>query len=421
MGTIDCLKNIMYKLLSRAVITENRTQVHLESNKGDTINQKGLLGVGVNKGDISTEKLSGNINENIGRLQNQECQTIINIENYNPRVLNKSSGSNNPQTPVYKDKDIPPIKAMVILSAQLTADNRAEYENQKFELEAIIEHLRQITGDDSIRLTLHEKGSIKLFLEGSPEGLEKLSALFKSGELTDVLGIPIEEVNLLLNKNTEVEEEKKSHVPTSNQIGKKNNQQQLRLEQKEFYKHVKSFTGIDAIWLVNQFIQSPNHPRKKTYSSEEFITLCLLLLGKNEPYIFVPSYERKTIISTLVSEEEMKGLMELKAHRIFSLTPREMRQLRIKYEKEKTTEENEKRLEVLEKILTFIEYYQKYNSLKTGTGVIRRVKDDIKYYLQEKAIQWGLDSSDNQLNNDYVFWISNAYKQESSGTNKSPV
>ncbi len=42
-----------------------------------------------------------------------------------------------------------------------------------------------------------EKGSIKLILEGSQEGLERLERLFKSGELTEILDIPVEDVSFV--------------------------------------------------------------------------------------------------------------------------------------------------------------------------------------------------------------------------------
>ena len=150
------------------------------------------------KRDIETE--GGNYSENIGGNYIQADQV---------NIYNGSQSSSTPQTPLNKDQKNTVVKARVIVSACLTADNRAEFEDKKFELEAIVEHLRQITGDDSIKLTCYEKGSIKLFLEGSPEGLEKLVELFKSGELTDVLGIPVEEVELLLNQNLEVAKEQK--------------------------------------------------------------------------------------------------------------------------------------------------------------------------------------------------------------------
>lgn len=55
------------------------------------------------------------------------------------------------------------------------------------ELQAIVELIRKKTGDDSIELAFSEEGSIKLILNGTSEGLEKLQELFDSGKLTAVL------------------------------------------------------------------------------------------------------------------------------------------------------------------------------------------------------------------------------------------
>lgn len=72
------------------------------------------------------------------------------------------------------------------------------------ELEAIVQLLRQKTGDDSIDLALFTEGSIKLVLNGSPEGLDKLQELFDSGELTNVLeGRSVEYVHSIESDTTE--------------------------------------------------------------------------------------------------------------------------------------------------------------------------------------------------------------------------
>lgn len=70
-------------------------------------------------------------------------------------------------------------------------------------LQAIVALLQEITGDTSIKIVDIEKGSLKLILEGSQESLELLEALFKSGQLTEVLGIPVEDVKILPNKTLE--------------------------------------------------------------------------------------------------------------------------------------------------------------------------------------------------------------------------
>jgi acylphosphatase/transcriptional regulator with XRE-family HTH domain len=79
----------------------------------------------------------------------------------------------------------------------------------KAKLKAIEEHLRQMTGNVTLTITNVEEGSIKITLEGSSEGIEKLASLFKSGQLTEVLEFPVENVEVL---RTQEEEEEKSHL-----------------------------------------------------------------------------------------------------------------------------------------------------------------------------------------------------------------
>ncbi len=70
-----------------------------------------------------------------------------------------------------------------------------EIDDQK--LNAIIYHLQQISGDISLTLKKKERGSIKLTFEGSQERMEKIKALFESGELTAILEIPIKNISLV--------------------------------------------------------------------------------------------------------------------------------------------------------------------------------------------------------------------------------
>lgn len=64
-------------------------------------------------------------------------------------------------------------------------------------LKAIEAHLRKISKDATLTIIKAEEGSIKITLEGSPEGLERLKELFESGELNEVLGISVEDMQLL--------------------------------------------------------------------------------------------------------------------------------------------------------------------------------------------------------------------------------
>ncbi|PHJ69131.1 hypothetical protein VF14_03060 [Nostoc linckia z18] len=69
-------------------------------------------------------------------------------------------------------------------------------------LKAIAALLKELAQDTSIKIIDIEPGSIKLILEGSQEGLERLENLFRSGQLEDVLGVSIENVEFVALPNS---------------------------------------------------------------------------------------------------------------------------------------------------------------------------------------------------------------------------
>jgi hypothetical protein len=67
-----------------------------------------------------------------------------------------------------------------------------QYEGDGLEkAQAIIAELQKISGDSHLRLRRIEPGSVKLILEGSPEGFARIEFLFRTGQLTEVLGTEI--------------------------------------------------------------------------------------------------------------------------------------------------------------------------------------------------------------------------------------
>ncbi len=62
------------------------------------------------------------------------------------------------------------------------------------ELQAINELLKKLAGDDSMKIEGTKQGSVVLVLGGSEAGLDRLEYLVKSGQLTELLGIPIKEI-----------------------------------------------------------------------------------------------------------------------------------------------------------------------------------------------------------------------------------
>ncbi|NEP59019.1 MAG: pentapeptide repeat-containing protein, partial [Symploca sp. SIO2G7] len=67
----------------------------------------------------------------------------------------------------------------------------------KQKLDAIVALLRKLGGDAEIEILDIEEGSIKLTLGGSEESLQRLQDLFESGELREVEGILVQNVQLL--------------------------------------------------------------------------------------------------------------------------------------------------------------------------------------------------------------------------------
>lgn len=59
-------------------------------------------------------------------------------------------------------------------------------------LKAILALLQKISGDATIEIIRVEEGSIRIILNGSDEGLERINELVESGELTEVLGTSVE-------------------------------------------------------------------------------------------------------------------------------------------------------------------------------------------------------------------------------------
>jgi nucleoside phosphorylase len=61
-------------------------------------------------------------------------------------------------------------------------------------LERIIAQIRQVSGDKSVSLKKTETGSIILTLEGTEEGFKIIRSLFNSGQLKEIIGLPIKAV-----------------------------------------------------------------------------------------------------------------------------------------------------------------------------------------------------------------------------------
>jgi CHAT domain len=72
----------------------------------------------------------------------------------------------------------------------------------KPKLEAIVNHLREVTGDTTLTFLKVESGSIKVTVEGTQKGFSTLESLIASGQLKQVGGFSVQEVRRInLNKS----------------------------------------------------------------------------------------------------------------------------------------------------------------------------------------------------------------------------
>lgn len=70
-------------------------------------------------------------------------------------------------------------------------------ETDKAVLEAILTHLKNLSGDAQLTLIEIKPGSVVLIIEGSRAGFEMLKLLFSKKQLTSINGIPIQSVKLI--------------------------------------------------------------------------------------------------------------------------------------------------------------------------------------------------------------------------------
>ena len=160
---------------------ENQDQSEQESdrtqdNGGDIISQNGsALGIGNNSGTTNARNLGGNVSENpTGHNIYQAQQVNIYTENGERAEFDLV------------------IKLNGITFERFLSDPEVQH--------AVRILLQRSSGDHSINFNSISKGSIKVSLNGSPEGLQRLARKIQSGELDEELlklGLVAEEVKLV--------------------------------------------------------------------------------------------------------------------------------------------------------------------------------------------------------------------------------
>lgn len=129
----------------------------------------------LNYGDDIARSLKENANETIQKWRN--------LKNMLDALISPSA-TDEKQKPSHEGR------AAFVVVGSISKDDIAK-------LQAITALLQDLTGDTSIKIVDIEKGSVKLILEGSQQSLEQIDTLFKTGQLTEVLGIPIQDVQFV--------------------------------------------------------------------------------------------------------------------------------------------------------------------------------------------------------------------------------
>ena len=87
------------------------------------------------------------------------------------------------------DKQSQKIKAVIVLEGDINSINN--------DLSVSLELVLRTYSGDTIKITGVEEGSIRIIVEGSQEDIERLISQFELGELTDVNGFPVENIQIL--------------------------------------------------------------------------------------------------------------------------------------------------------------------------------------------------------------------------------
>ena len=157
--------------------------------------QSGSLGVGqMSDGVIKDNaKVAGKIDE---INANTVHKTEIKAENI---YINNSSSDSSQEKTKKNEKS----KIAFAIAGTLNDIDRTK-------LNVIVALLKKMSGDAELEIIDLDEGSIKIILEGSEEGLQKIKELFESGELEEIEGFPIEYVRDLTeaeNKKVEIKSE----------------------------------------------------------------------------------------------------------------------------------------------------------------------------------------------------------------------
>ncbi|MEM8677074.1 MAG: pentapeptide repeat-containing protein [Cyanobacteria bacterium P01_G01_bin.67] len=175
----------------------------IDMAEGNKYEQQGNYGVGhLDDGEVKDNaKVAGHLEENNHKSSSKTyINFTVNIDSQNKSKVEENTPNNNLASGTSKFE--------ITLSGELTKDQRAKYKGIEIEIEDLVEKLGELGIKHKLTINYVKQGSIKIGLEGHPEDFQKLQELFQSGQLNEILDIPVEDISLVVAENLDIEEKK---------------------------------------------------------------------------------------------------------------------------------------------------------------------------------------------------------------------
>lgn len=184
--------------------------VWINDSLGETVDNSNYSSATEAKPQIIHQALGTNTGKALAQTAGGNIQVIENQTNHNYHTQTKPIDfhTKNSQQNIEQINQSPDTLLLKI-AGDLIKD-KVKYGSEIIRIEKIVSSLN-FKYNLKVELTEIKQGSVILKLKGSPEDIQKLKALFKSGELKEVLGIPVEDIQLThyhtfdINKNINVE------------------------------------------------------------------------------------------------------------------------------------------------------------------------------------------------------------------------
>lgn len=189
----------------------NQEDFGRQDQQDDLYLQNGNYGIGHMSGGVvqdGAQVIGKSIKEEKNQSQNLDVQLNVNIGTKSESIFPQEPINSNPRKKVLFE---------IRISGELIENKRAKYRNVQRRIEDIVDEVNsELPLDCNVSLKYLDKGSIRIGLEGYSEDFNTLQKLFKTGKLSEILDIPIEDISLVfaedLNESEIMEVDEKSRL-----------------------------------------------------------------------------------------------------------------------------------------------------------------------------------------------------------------